>query len=89
MQKCLNNFSPNFRFQDTLKRKAEYLTHCDNNDNPERKRQKNGTSANEQLNTLVTECCKNDANTARSVFWVNFNRECAEHLGQSYFKAGP
>ena len=36
-------------FQDTLKRKAEYLAHGDNIDNPERKRQKNGISANEHL----------------------------------------
>ena len=58
LRETINNlffFLPIFYFQDNLKRKAEYQAYCDNNDNPKTKRQKAGISANEQLNTLVTE----------------------------------
>ena len=75
MQKCLNIF-PTFYFQDNVKRIAEYLAHTDNNDNPERKKQKTGISANEQLNTLVTDWFKHNANRGRAVFRIHlFNRQ--------------
>ena len=53
-----------FYFQDTLKRKAEYLADSDNNVNPERKRQKTTINANEQLNTLIIQWL-NDAHTRK------------------------
>ena len=76
------HFYLSFYFQETLKKKAEYLSR-DNNDKLERHRQKNDISANEQLNTLVTECCKNDANTGRSAFWAESFEVCRT-LGTKY-----
>ena len=67
-QKCLNMFFSTFYFQDNLKRKTEYLAQSDKNDNPERKKQKTDISANEQLNTLVTQWFKKDANKGNQCF---------------------
>ena len=79
-----------FYFQDTLKRKAEYLADSDNNVNPERKRQKTTINANEQLNTLIIQWL-NDANTRKiSVSGPLIQQRAlkfAADLGLSEFKA--
>ena len=83
-------FSFFFYFQDTLKRKAEYLADSDNNVNPERKRQKTTINANEQLNTLIIQWL-NDANTRKiSVSGPLIQQRAlkfAADLGLSEFKA--